>query len=118
MTFTPRKLRNFTWLTREPGSSTRQVIEATWQDLGIVPRAHVELPSWEAIKMAVASGQSISACSRLAIGPELTAGTLSMLNAPAWKVRRTISLIKIADMELSKEAQDFKEILSKQLKRI
>jgi DNA-binding transcriptional LysR family regulator len=118
MTFTPRKLRNFTWLTREPGSSTRQVIEAAWQDLGIVPRTHVELPSWEAIKMAVASSQSIAACSRLAIGPELAAGTLSVLNVPAWKVRRTISLIKIADMELSKEAQDFKEILINQLKGI
>jgi hypothetical protein len=32
--------------------------------------------------------------------------------------RRTISLIKIGDMELSKEARGFQEMLVKQLKRI
>lgn len=116
LTLTPRKLRNFSWLTREPGSSTRQVIEAAWQDLGILPQRHIVLPSWEAIKLAVASGQGIAACSRLAIGPELKSGTVSLLNAPAWKVRRTISLIKFADVELSKEAGWFREMLIKQLR--
>jgi DNA-binding transcriptional LysR family regulator len=115
VTLTPRELRNFTWLTRESGSSTRQITEAAWQDLGILPRTHIELPSWEAIKLAIASGQGIAACSRLAIGPELKSGTLSLLDAPAWKVRRTISLIKIADVELSKEAGWFRETLIKQL---
>lgn len=113
---TPRELRNFDWLTREPGSSTRQVVEAAWQDLGILPHAHLELPSWEAIKLAVASGSGIAACSRLAIGPELKSGTLSLLDAPAWKVRRTISLIKIAEVELSKEATWFKEMMIRQVR--
>ena len=116
LTLTPRKLRNLTWFTREPGSSTRQVIEAAWQDLGILPHTHIELPSWEAIKLAVASGHGIAACSRLAIGPELRSGTLSLLDAPAWKVRRTISLIKIADIELSKEAGWLKELIIRQLR--
>jgi DNA-binding transcriptional LysR family regulator len=116
LTLTSKELRNFTWLTREPGSSTRQVVESAWQDLGIVPSTHLDLPSWEAIKLAVASGQGIAACSRLAIGPELKSGVLTMLNAPAWKVRRTISLIKIADVELSMQAQWFRETVFKQLK--
>jgi DNA-binding transcriptional LysR family regulator len=111
----PRELRDFTWLTREPGSSTRQVIEAAWQNLGIVPHTHTELPSWEAIKLAVASGHGIAACSRLAIGPELKSGTLSLLDAPTWKVPRAISLIKIAGVELSREAEWFKETLISQL---
>ena len=117
-TLTPRELRNFTWLTREPGSSTRQIIEAAWQDLGILPHKHIELPSWEAIKLAVASGHGIAACSRLAIGPELKSSTLCLLDAPTWKVRRTISLIKIADVELSKEAGWFRETMISQLKSI
>lgn len=112
---TPRELRGYTWLTREPGSSTRQVVEAAWRDLGILPRSQIELPSWEAIKLAVASSHGITACSRLAIGPELKSGTLSLLVAPAWKVRRTISLIKIADVELSREAGWFKELLIRQV---
>lgn len=112
---TPRKLRKFTWVTREPGSSTRQVTEAAWQNLGIFPRTLIELPSWEAIKLAVAAGHGISACSRLAIGPELKSATLALLDIPAWKVRRTISLIKIADVELSKEAEWLKQIMIKQL---
>lgn len=114
-TLTPQELRNFTWLTREPGSSTRQVVETAWQDLGIVPFRHLEFPSWEAIKLAVARGQNIAACSHLAIGPELKSGILSLLNAPAWKVHRTISLIKIADVELSKEAALFREMMIGQL---
>jgi DNA-binding transcriptional LysR family regulator len=115
LTFTPRELRNFTWLTRELGSSTRQVVEAAWQDLGILPHRHIELPSWEAIKLAVARGQDIAACSHLVIGPELKSGTLCLLNAPAWKARRTISLIKIADVVLSKEAALFREMMISQL---
>jgi LysR family transcriptional regulator, transcriptional activator of the cysJI operon len=116
LTLTPRKLRTFTWLTREPGSSTRQIVEAAWQDLGIVPQKQIVLPSWEAIKLAVASGQGIAACSRLVIGPELQSGLVSLLDAPAWKVRRTISLIKFAEVELSKEAGWFREMLIKQLR--
>jgi DNA-binding transcriptional LysR family regulator len=115
-TFTPKQLRSFTWLMREPGSSTRQVIESAWQNLGIVPHTHIELPSWEAIKLAVASGQGIAACSRLAIGPEVKSGALIVLNAPAWKVHRTISLIKIADVELSKQAEWFRETIISQLR--
>ena len=115
-TFTPRDLRNFTWLVREPGSSTRHVVEAAWQNLGILPHTRIELPSWEAIKLAVSSGNGIAACSRLAIGPELKSGTLCVLDAPAWKVRRTVSLIKIAGVELSKEAGWLKDTLIRQLR--
>lgn len=115
--YTPRMLRNFIWLTREAGSSTRQLTEAAWQNLGIFPHKHIELPSWEAIKLAVASDNGIAACSRLAIGPELKSGTLSLLTAPDWKIRRKISLIKIAGIELSKEAGWFKETIMRQLGR-
>ena len=114
-TYTPGMLRSFIWLTREAGSSTRQITEAAWQNLGIFPHKHIELPSWEAIKLAVASGNGIAACSRLAIGPELKSGTLSLLNAPAWKVSRKISLIKIAGVELSKEAGWFTETMMSKL---
>lgn len=116
LNLTPRNLRNFTWLTRETGSSTRQVVELAWQDLGIIPKRLIVLPSWEAIKLAAASGQGIAACSRLAIGPELKSGILLILNAPAWKARRMISLIKIAGVELSKEAGWFREMLIKRLR--
>lgn len=107
----PADLRRHTWLTREQGSSTRLLTEAAWQDLGIIPEAVIELPSWEAIKLAVANGAGIAACSLLAVQIELRAGILSMLDVPAWQARRNISLIKLSGVELSSEAAGFRETL-------
>jgi DNA-binding transcriptional LysR family regulator len=114
-TYTPRMLRRFTWLTREVGSSTRQLTETAWQNLGISPQKQIELPSWEAIKLAVATGNGIAACSRLALAAELKSGSLALLHAPAWKVSRNISVIKITGVELSKEAGWFRETMVRQL---
>lgn len=106
-----RDLLGLTWISREEGSATRRVMEAAWNDLGITPRAWLALPSWEAVKLAVASGAGIGACSRFGIDVELRAGTLAILDVPQWSMRRHISIVYITDTLLTPPAQRFVEML-------
>jgi len=80
-------------------------------DLGIVPRRRLDLPAWEAIKLAVRRGQGIAAFSRLAVIEELAAGTLVIVALLPWKVRRAFSIIRIRDAELTVPARQFLTML-------
>ena len=53
-TISPREAEAATWISVYEGSATRAAVEAAWADAGITPRQHIELSSWEAIKLAVA----------------------------------------------------------------
>ena len=105
--FEPRALQAFTWISREEGSATRSVVEGAWREMGITPRKGLEMPSWEAVKLAVASGLGIAACSRFALEVELKAGTLAILDVPRWKLRRMISIISMVDTSLTPPAAQF-----------
>lgn len=106
-----RRLSAFTWITREEGSATRAALEAAWSDRGIVPHRIIELPSWEAVKLAASAGGGVAAISRLAIRVELVAQTLAIVELPRWSVRRTISLLTPAGVPLSPPANRFAAIL-------
>ena len=114
---TPDQIRvliaDATWVSREEGSATRAALEAAWDDLGIVPRARLELPSWEAVKLTVARGGSVAACSRMGLEVELRAGTLAILDVPGWNVRRTISVIRAREAPLTPAAREFLDMLMK-----
>jgi DNA-binding transcriptional LysR family regulator len=97
-------LEALTWISREEGSATRVVADAALADIGIVPRRRLALPAWEAIKLAVRRGHGIAALSRLALTEELEAGTLVVIPFVPWKVRRTFSIIRIRDADLSPPA--------------
>jgi DNA-binding transcriptional LysR family regulator len=100
-----------TWVSREEGSATRAALEAAWRDLGIMPRSRLELPSWEAVKLLVARGGAVAACSRMAIDVELRAGVLEVLEVPGWRVRRTISVVRAREAPLTPAARDFLNLL-------
>src|SRR5687767_5238847 len=101
-----------TWVSREEGSATRAALEAAWSDLGIVPRSRLELPSWEAVKLLVARGGTVAACSTLALGVELRAGVLEVLDVPGWNVRRTISVVRAHGAPLSPAAREFLRLIA------
>jgi DNA-binding transcriptional LysR family regulator len=71
----------------------------------------LELPSWEAVKLAVASGAGIAAISRFALGLELDAGTLVVLDLPRWRVTRTIAAVTAHDVPLTPPAENFLALL-------
>jgi DNA-binding transcriptional LysR family regulator len=72
----PEQLAGRVWLQREPGSGTRQLVDEFLTDHDLRPQT-LTLGSNGAIKEAVRLGLGISLQSRVAVGPELQAGTLA-----------------------------------------
>lgn len=103
-----------TWISREEGSASRAAVEAAWADAGITPSRRLELPSWEAVKLAVARGHGIAGCSRFAVEGELRAGSLVLLRLPGWNVRRTISIIRLREATLTPSGREFLTMLRAQ----
>jgi len=101
------ELEALTWISREEGSATRVVADSALADIGIVPRHRLALPAWESIKLAVRRGHGIAAFSRIALTEELEAGTLVVIPFVPWKVRRTFSIIRIRDADLTPPANQF-----------
>jgi DNA-binding transcriptional LysR family regulator len=100
-------LESLTWISREEGSGTRLVADTALADIGIVPTRRLDLPSWEAIKIAVRRGHGIAAFSRLALTEELAAGTLVAIPILPWRTRRTFSIVRIRDAALTLPAEQF-----------
>ena len=110
-------LDGVTWVSREEGSATRAAVEAARWQIGLHEPRTLELPSWEAVKRAVASGAGIAAISTLAIELELEAGTLVVLDVPRWRLRRTISLVTAREVPLTPPAERLRELLRAALPR-
>jgi DNA-binding transcriptional LysR family regulator len=106
-----RQLESATWISREEGSGSRAAVEAAWANAGINPSHLLELPSWEAVKLAVAHGHGVAGCSQFAVQDELRAGTLGVVRLRGWNVRRTISIVQLKGTTLTQPAQEFLELL-------
>ena len=100
-----------TWISREEGSASRAAVEAAWADAGITPSRRLSLPSWEAVKLAVARGDGVAGCSRFAVEAELRTGALTLLRLRGWNIRRTISIIRLRDAALTPSARGFLALL-------
>jgi DNA-binding transcriptional LysR family regulator len=106
-----RELEALTWVGREEGSATRAAVEAARAQAGLREVQALELPSWEAVKLAVAAGAGVAAISRAALDVELAAGTLAILDVPRWRLRRTISLVTARGVPLTPPAERFLSLL-------
>jgi DNA-binding transcriptional LysR family regulator len=100
-----------TWISREEGSASRAAIEAAWADSGITPSQRLELPSWEAVKLAVSRGYGVAGCSRFAVEGELQARSLALVRLRGWNVRRTISIIRLRDAVSTPAARELVTML-------
>jgi DNA-binding transcriptional LysR family regulator/predicted ATPase len=107
----PKDLEGLTWVSREEGSATRAAVEAARWQIGLHVVRTLELPSWEAVKLAVASGAGIAAISRFALDLELEAGTLVVLDVPRWRLARTISVVTARDVPVTPPADRFLDLL-------
>lgn len=109
--FRPKELEAFTWISRSEGSATRAAVETARWELGLHAVRTLELPSWEAVKRAVAKGAGIAAISRLALEVELEAGALVVLDAPRWRLTRTIAVVYARGIPLTPPASRFLSLL-------
>jgi DNA-binding transcriptional LysR family regulator len=76
---TAKLLKETCWILREPGSGTRSMFEAALRKLDIKLSdldVRLELPSNEAVRVAVESGDCATAISDLVVAQSLAAGTL------------------------------------------
>jgi DNA-binding transcriptional LysR family regulator len=105
------ELADLTWISREEGSATRQAVESSRWQIGLRSVRVLELPSWESVKLAVASGAGIAAISRFALDSELKTGALEVLDVPRWRLQRTISILTARDVPLTPPAERFLELL-------
>ena len=106
-----KDLAERTWVTREEGSATRQAVESARWQIGLRSVRALELPSWESVKLAVASGAGIAAISRFALDSELKTGALRILEVPRWRLQRTIAVLTARDVPLTPPAESFLELL-------
>jgi hypothetical protein len=110
----PAELEGVTWISREEGSATRAAVEtARWQ-IGLrVARARVAVVGGG--KARSGKRPSIAAISRFALGLELEAGTLVVLDLPRWRVTRTIAAVTADDVPLTPPAANFLTLLRETL---
>src|SRR5215212_3203787 len=111
----PKELESLTWISRAEGSATRAAVETARWEMGLHAVRTVELPSWEAVKRAVAKGAGIAAISRLALDAEVEAGTLVVLDVPRWRLTRTIALVRARGVPLTPPAERFVALLRERL---
>ncbi|HEX9096098.1 MAG TPA: LysR family transcriptional regulator [Candidatus Dormibacteraeota bacterium] len=111
--FTRRELEQMTWISREEGSATRDLLESTRWEMALNIRRRLSLPSWEAIKLAVAHGAGIAAISRFALDLELRTGSVVVLEVPRWRVRRQLSAVRARDVPLTPAADHFLTLVRK-----
>src|SRR5579884_2611901 len=107
----PGELRRETFLVREPGSGTQELMEERLSQLGVEPADTMQLGSTEAIKQAVAANLGISIASRYSVEAELASGRIRTANVPTLKFERRLVLLHHKDKRLSKTATAFRLVL-------
>lgn len=95
------------WILREHGSGTREIVD--YLLLSHLPqfRLALELGNSEAIKHAVRHGMGISCLSRRVIAEQLAVGTLKEVVVPLPKLKRTLYRIHHRQKHLSKSLLRF-----------
>jgi predicted ATPase/DNA-binding transcriptional LysR family regulator len=106
-----KELEGETWISTGEGTAARGDAEAARWQVGLRNVRALELPSWEAVKLAVASGAGVAAISRLALDDAAAHGKVVVLDVPRWRLMRTISLVTARDVPLTPMAERFRELL-------
>jgi DNA-binding transcriptional LysR family regulator len=97
-----------TFISREPGSGTRSVMERFFAKSKITPGIAMVMTSNESIKQAVMAGMGLSFISSHTIGLELQAGHLVALDVTGLPVMRRWYVAHLAAKRLTPTAQAFK----------
>lgn len=104
------ELQQLPMILREPGSGTRQVVDAALVQIGInlsALRVIAQLGSSEAVRRAVLSGAGCGFVSTLAVERELAAGALQAVNVPGLTIRQQFYLATRRGKTISPAAAAF-----------
>ena len=107
----PEALETVPFLAREPGSGTREVVDAALSAHGITPVLAMELGHTEAIKQGIIAGLGLSILSRLTVERELRDGALVPVAMRGVSIARRLWLARRRGVEPSPAARAFLELL-------
>ena len=117
---TPKQLRDYEYIAREPGSGTREVTEAYFQAAGVAPeslKSQMELGSLEALKNVVATGLGYAIISRSTLEHETESGRLIAI-ALKPRLTRRLSMILPKDRFRSRLVSTFSEFAKQRLREL
>jgi DNA-binding transcriptional LysR family regulator len=106
-----KELEKLTWFSCDESAATRAALELARWELGVRQIDELGLPSWEAVKLAVARAGGIAAINRLALGVEVNSGAVAILDVPRWNVSRTIAVVRARKVPLTPPAERFVALL-------
>jgi DNA-binding transcriptional LysR family regulator len=105
-TVAPERLAERTWLQREEGSGTRQLVSEFLAEHELSPKT-LTLGSNGAVKQAVQIGLGVSLQSRIAVGYELEAGTLAEIKVRGGLPQRDWYALRPAAVPPRPSVQEF-----------
>lgn len=106
------------FLSREPGSGTRQARTRLFAQHGLAANTYMELGSSEAIKQAVMAGLGISVLSQHNLRLELESGLLAILDVEHFPLVRQWYAVHLKGKKLSQTTRRFLDFLLKDGARI
>jgi DNA-binding transcriptional LysR family regulator len=115
---TPKQLLQHAYISREPGSGTREVTDGYFRDAGFAPEdvnTVMELGSPDAIKGVVETGLGFAIMSKVVVAKEKQLGVLVALPL-APKLTRTLSLVYAKEKFRSRLVNSFVEFSKGKLK--
>lgn len=107
----PEELRALPFVSREPGSGTRDLGYETLVRSGVRPHVVLELPSVEAILHAVEAGLGVAILSRFAVEPQARAGAVRMLTISGLPLTRSLFIAAVRGRALSPAQRAFARIV-------
>lgn len=108
------ELAGETFLTREPGSGTRGLMEQFFESAGIRPTIGMTMSSNETIKQAVIAGLGIAFISAHTVATELDERRLTMLDVTGLPIIRQWFVVSRRDKVLLPPAQAMRQFLGEQ----
>ncbi|WP_456417669.1 LysR family transcriptional regulator [Thiolapillus sp.] len=99
------------FITREPGSGTRGVVDSIIEEKNLSVTPYMELGSSEAIKQAVLAGIGVAVLSLHSIRLEVATGKLAVLDVEDFPVTRRWFAVHLKGKHLSLVAQSFLDFI-------
>lgn len=109
-----KKIAQYEFIVREPGSGTRATIERFFKDKGEEINSTLEMGSNEAIKHAVHAGLGLGIVSLHSIKLELEANKLVILDVNQMPIQRHWHIVKRKGKHLLPAAKEFQDFMIKE----
>ena len=117
---TPKLLLEYEFISREPGSGTREVSDTYFREAGVSPerlKTLMELGSLEALKGVVGTGLGFAIVSRASVGKELQLGGLVAIPLDPPLIRR-LSVLSPKEKFRSRVVTTFMEFAKRRLREL